>query len=146
MEEKKLSEELRRCLESNGCCGCEYYDVDTKLACKSLLQKAHEVVNRYEEMEERGKLRIFPCSIGDTVYRINKGAKQPIIPLQVLNFKIFNNNLVESFKMECADEWDGGYSYRKTDIGRNVFLTKSSAEQALKENGLYLGEIPRTEG
>ena len=133
MEEKKLSEELRHCLEDDACGDCQYHEPETKLICKVLLQKAYERIKEYEEVEERGKLRIFPCSIGDTVYRINEGAEQPIIPLQVLNFKIFNNNLVESFKMECVDEWDGGYSYRKTDIGRDIFLTKSAAEQTLKE-------------
>jgi len=35
--------------------------------------------------------------------------------------------------MECADEWDGEYSYRKTDIGRDVFLTRPEAERALAE-------------
>lgn len=133
MAEKKLSEELRHCLEGNGCADCTCYETKSVLTCRGLLQKAYEVVKRYEEMEKSGRLRIFPCTIGDTVYRINKGAEQPIIPLQVLNFKIFNNNLVESFKMECADEWGGGYSYRKTDIGKDVFITKEAAEKALKE-------------
>lgn len=133
MAEKKLSEELRNCLECDGCKDCESWNPEIKVTCKALLQKAYEAVKRHEEMEKSGRLCIFPCTIGDTVYRINKGAEQPIIPLQVLNFKIFNNNFVESFKMECADEWDGGYSYRKTDIGRDVFITKSAAEKALKE-------------
>lgn len=133
MAEKKLSEELRHCLEDDACGDCPYHEPKTKFICKGLLQKAYEVVKRYEEMEKNGRLRIFPCTIGDTVYRINKGAEQPIIPLKVMNFKVFNNNLVESFKMECADEWGGGYSYRKTDIGRDVFITKSAAEKALKE-------------
>lgn len=142
MAEKKLSEELRFCLEGNGCADCTCYETKSVLTCRGLLQKGHEVVKRYEEMEKSGRLRIFPCTIGDTVYRINKGAEQPIIPLKVMNFKIFNNNLVESFKMECADEWDGGYSYRKTDIGRDVFLTKEAAEKALKEmDGRKNGEI-----
>lgn len=133
MAEKKLSEELRHCLDGKGCDKCGDYQSESRLTCPALLQKAYEVIKRYEEMEKSGRLRIFPCTIGDTVYRINKGAEQHIIPLQVLNFKIFNNNLVESFKMECADEWDGGYSYRKTDIGRDVFITKEAAEKALKE-------------
>lgn len=55
MAEKKLSEELEFCLQSDGCYGCEYYDVDTKLTCKSLLQKAYERIKGYEEMEDRNK-------------------------------------------------------------------------------------------
>lgn len=133
MAEKKLSEELRRCLEGNGCADCACYETKSVLTCRGLLKKAYEAVKWHEEAEENGRLRIFPCAIGDTVYRINKGAEQPIIPLKVMNFKIFNNNLVESFKMECADEWCGGYSYRKTDIGRGVFITRPEAERALEE-------------
>lgn len=53
MSEKKLSEELEFCLQSDGCYGCEYYDVDAKLTCKSLLQKAYERIKEYEEMEDR---------------------------------------------------------------------------------------------
>lgn len=107
---------------------------DEEKSCDNCpIQKAFERLSEYEGLEEQGRLLKLPCAVGDTVYRINKGAKQPIIPLQVLNFKIFNNNLVESFKMECADEWDGGYSYRKTDIGRDVFLTRPEAERALAE-------------
>lgn len=53
MAEKKLSEELRHCLETNCCGKCQYGETETKLICQGLLQKAHEVVERYEEMEDR---------------------------------------------------------------------------------------------
>lgn len=53
MAEKKLSEELRHCLESDNCYHCDYYDCDTVMTCKGLLQKAYEVVKAYEEMEDR---------------------------------------------------------------------------------------------
>ena len=89
--------------------------------------------DEYARTEEQGKLLKLPCAVGDTVYRISKGAKQLIIPLKVMNFKIFNNNLVESFKMECVDEWGGGYAYHKTDIGRDVFFTHQEAEVKLAE-------------
>lgn len=60
MAERKLSEELRKCLEGKTCWECSYYEAETKVTCSGLLQKAHEAVKRYEEM--------FPCEIGDTVY------------------------------------------------------------------------------
>lgn len=53
MEEKKLSEELRHCLEDDVCGDCQYHERETKFICKGLLQKAHEAVKRYEEMEDR---------------------------------------------------------------------------------------------
>ena len=51
-EEKKLSEELRHCFESDNCYDCSYYESDTMTTCRSLLKKAYEAVKEYEEMEE----------------------------------------------------------------------------------------------
>lgn len=53
MTEKKLSEELRRCLEDDSCGDCLYHAPETKLICKDLLQKAYERIKEYEEMEDR---------------------------------------------------------------------------------------------
>lgn len=50
MKEKKLSEELRHCLEGDGCGRCAYHEPETKLTCRGLLQKAYEAV---KEMEDR---------------------------------------------------------------------------------------------
>lgn len=55
MAENKLSEELRHCLEDDTCGYCQYHKPETKLICKGLLQKACEVVKRYEEMEDRNR-------------------------------------------------------------------------------------------
>lgn len=57
MSEKKLSEELRHCLEDYECVDCNYFKTETKLICSGLLQKAYEAVKRYEEM--------FPCKVGE---------------------------------------------------------------------------------
>ncbi len=58
MSEKKLSEELRHCLEDDGCGDCQYHKPETKFICKGLLQKAYEVVKRYEEMEDRKNVQM----------------------------------------------------------------------------------------
>lgn len=50
MAEKKLSEELRHCLEDDVCGDCQYHEKETVVICPGLLQKAYEVVKRYEEM------------------------------------------------------------------------------------------------
>lgn len=87
MAEKKLSEELRHCLEDDACGDCQYNKPETKPVCKGLLQKAYEVVKRYEgiyeimrplaerlneyvSLEEQGKLLKLPCAVGDTLYSV----------------------------------------------------------------------------
>lgn len=49
MAEKRLSEELENCFRGN-CVDCAYYEPETKLTCKGLLQKTYDLVKRYEEM------------------------------------------------------------------------------------------------
>lgn len=39
MEEKKLSEELRHCLEDDACGDCQYHKPETKTTCQGLLQR-----------------------------------------------------------------------------------------------------------
>lgn len=56
---KKLSQELRHCLEDDACGDCLYHEPETKLIYKDLMQKAYEVVKRHEEMEEK---RMCRCS------------------------------------------------------------------------------------
>lgn len=58
MAEKKLSEELRHCLEDDDCGDCQYRKPETKFTCKGLLQKAYERIKEYEEMEDRDNGKI----------------------------------------------------------------------------------------
>lgn len=123
MAEKKLSEELRHCLDGKGCGNCSNYQSESRLTCPGLLQKAYEAVKRYEEM--------FPCKVGDTVYIVSRGE---VLPLEVLEIQIFllEKELVTQIK--CNDGVSYGYMHFLTkEIGETVFLTKEAAEKALKE-------------
>ena len=126
--EKKLSEELRHCLEGNGCADCTCYETKSVLTCRGLLQKAYEVVKRYEET--------FPCWIGDAVYADSRVFG--ILEYEVDNIAI-NKTItyqcssyskpVGDCPSECLDEIEPDIS----DFGKTVFLTKEAAEKALRE-------------
>lgn len=131
MAEKKLSEELRHCLEDDACGDCQHYKPETKFVCKSLLQKAYEVVKRYEEM--------FPCKIGDIVYRFHKATKN--IPDLVYEcrvtglkqeFNAFSVRLHANINEETYSIWGDNW-FDKCQMGYEFFLTKEAAEKALKE-------------
>ena len=88
----------------------------------------------YEDLEEHGLLVRFPCKIGDTVYRVNAGAKQPIIPMTVseIHFLCYKNE--RAVRFDAIGKEDMGEScYRLEDIGRIVFLTREEAEKKLEE-------------
>lgn len=69
--------------------------------------------------------------VGDVLYRINKGAAEPIIPMQIIGVAIRNEN---ELVIQTKDIYDNGeHLYKNTSIGKTVFLTKEEAKQALKE-------------
>jgi len=127
MSEKKLSEELRHCLEGNGCADCTCYEQKSVLTCPCLLKKAYEMVKWYEEM--------FPCKVGDTVYEVQKLRKR-IQPYEIIALKI--GRLSGLFYYWEAKGSDGIYGkingFSGSEIGKTVFLSKEAAEKALKED------------
>ena len=93
--------------------------------------KLAEKLKEYEDLEEQGKLLKLPCAVGDTVYLINKGKKEPIIPMLVIGIAIRNENELVIQTKDIAD--DNHNLYSKNSIGKTVFLTKEAAEAAVKE-------------
>lgn len=76
----------------------------------------------------------LPCKIGDTVYRVNAGAKQPIISMNVkeIHFLCYKNE--RAVRFDAIGKEDMGEScYRLEDIGRIVFLTHEETKKKLEE-------------
>ena len=125
MAEKKLSEELRHCLDGNGCKDCTCYEPKSVLTCRGLLQKAYEVVKRYEEME--GKIHITSLSFGQEVYLVDDGSvidKYKVVEMSINSMGIVYISVAKNgiFKL-----------FNEEEISITVFLTKEAAEKSLKE-------------
>lgn len=58
----KLSEEIKHCLDGDGCGKCRYGEPETKLTCRGLLQAAYEEIKRNEkDRKVMGKLKYKEC-------------------------------------------------------------------------------------
>jgi hypothetical protein len=102
-----------------------------ELAKLAIMQKE---LKEYKDLEEQGLLVRLPCKVGDTVYRVNAGAKQPIIPMTVseIHFLCYKNE--RAVRFDAIGKEDMGEScYRLEDIGKIVFLTREEAEKKLEE-------------
>ena len=100
----------------------------------NLVNEVCKKLAEYETLEEQGLLVRLPCKVGDTVYRVNAGAKQPIIPMTVseIHFLCYKNE--RAVRFDAIGKEDMGEScYRLEDIGRIVFLTHEKAEKKLEE-------------
>lgn len=83
----------------------------------------------YKDLEEQGLLARLPCKVGDTAFRINEGAKNPIIELTVTQIDIIR----KSYNLKVVDKDGGELMYFKNDIGNSIFLTREEAVNKLEE-------------
>ena len=136
---KRLTERYVPNDEKNGISGIKVFESENKIPLVKVLSgeylyPAIEKLAAYEDLEEQGLLVRLPCKIGDTVYRVNAGAKQPIIPMTVseIHFLCYKNE--RTVRFDAIDkEYMGESCYRLEDIGRIVFLTHEEAEKKLEE-------------
>lgn len=97
--------------------------------------KAYFKLKDFEDAEEQGLLLRLPCKVGDTLYRVNKGAKEPVIMMRVIQLyikQIHKDRTV--MRIDAINDADMGEScYLPCDIGERIFLTRAEAEAKLKE-------------
>lgn len=125
--------------EKKGIVGIKVFESEktiplVKVLSGEYLYPAIEKLATYEDLEEQGLLVRLPCKVGDTVYRVNAGAKQPIIPMTVseIHFLCYKNE--RAVRFDAIGKEDMGEScYRLEDIGKIVFLTREEAEKKLEE-------------
>ena len=102
---------------------------------KANLQSLINKLAAYEDAEEQGLLLRLPCKVGDTLYRVNKGAKEPVIMMRVIQLyikQIHKDRTV--MRIDAINDTDMGEScYLPCDIGERIFLTRAEAEAKLKE-------------
>ena len=134
-------EDLRDYISGKEAVGCPYHQntygccfEDGELYWLKDVAELLEELKSYKEAEKQGLLVRLPCKVGDTVYRVNAGAKQPIIPMTVseIHFLCYKNE--RAVRFDAIGKEDMGEScYRLEDIGRIVFLTHEEAERKLEE-------------
>lgn len=86
-------------------------------------------IRAWRNAEEQGLLVRLPCKVGDIMFRINKGAKNPVIELTVTQIDI----TTRSYNLEVIDRDCGELMCFKNDIGKTIFLTREDAEKKLEE-------------
>lgn len=93
-------------------------------------------LGKYEDLEEQGRLLKLPCAVGDTIYRINIGSKEPIISMKICKVVLISlKGCGYEIQIICHGELDFGETYYfEGDFGKNVFLTRQEAEDKLKES------------
>ena len=94
------------------------------LRCIKKLVSEVEQYKAYNDLEEQGRLIKLPCKVGDTIYGLHKAM------VCELNTETIGISKMPSGEiLYLIDGWE----LDKGDFGKTLFLTKSEAEQKLKE-------------
>lgn len=88
------------------------------------IDAVYRKLKEYEDLEEQGRLVILPCKVGDTIYGLHKAM---VCELDTETIGI--SKMPSGEILYLIDRWE----LDKGDFGKTVFLTKSEAEQKLKE-------------
>lgn len=79
------------------------------------IEPLREALKRYQDAEQDGRLKMLPCKIGATVYRLGP------------------NGIEEERVKRCEVEIvTDRHDFHERHIGKTVFLTREEAERALE--------------
>ena len=109
---------------------CEEFCKNAVDGCKNCyIQQVFKKLADYEDLEDQGLIVRLPCKVGDILFRINKGARNPIIKMKVSRITIIS----KSYNIKAIEEDRGEVLFSNDVIGIKVFLTREEAEKKLEE-------------
>lgn len=88
------------------------------------VMKVFDELISYRDAEEQGLLLRLPCKVGDTVYEASK-FWNTVLDRHVSCVGVYRDNRI-FIRNGCGDSFE---------FGKEVFLTREEAEQALKQMG-----------
>lgn len=102
-----------------------------------LLQEVLKKLADYEDLEKQGRLIKLPCKVGDTVYvngvlGCGEAERYRVIRVDYHSTLGTGRNEFYIEALLCTDP-DSSIAFYDKQFGKTVFLTKSEAEQKLKE-------------
>lgn len=105
-----------------------YREDDGKAFSNFLRTAVVDKLADYEDAEENGMLIHLQCRVGDTVWYVDSDDDSYPIELCVTKIEIFKN-VIFYRAVQTEDGTPAVFLY--DDIGKTVFFTRESAEQAL---------------
>ena len=105
---------------------CDGLGASSKCDNCEIMTSICEKLGKYEDLEEQDRLIKLPCKIGTEVYDITcwDDIEEKVVVKGKAYYRTVRKHKVTKFPFTYSDI---------NDFGKTVFLTKSEAEQKLKE-------------
>lgn len=95
--------------------------------------KAVDKLAEYENLEEQGKLLKLPCAMGDIIYEVSYENREFVIKEHIVKEFVYRKYCFPRIEIYCENENGFLACNSMGKLDECLFLTKSAAEQALKE-------------
>ena len=105
---------------------CDGLGASSKCDNCEIMTSVCEKLGKYEDLEEQGRLVKLPCKIGTEVYDITwwDNVQKKVVVKGKAYYRTVHKHKITKLPFTYSDI---------DDFGKTVFLTKSEAEQKLKE-------------
>ena len=105
---------------------CDGLGASSKCDNCEIMTSICEKLGKYEDLEEQGRLVKLPCKIGTEVYDITwwDNVQEKVVVKGKAYYRTVHKHKITKLPFTYSDI---------DDFGKTVFLTKSEAEQKLKE-------------
>ena len=105
---------------------CDGFGASSKCDNCEIMTSVCEKLGKYEDLEEQDRLVKLPCKIGTEVYNITwwDDVQEKVVVKGKTYYRTIHKHKVSKSTFGYTDI---------EEIGKTVFLTKSEAEQKLKE-------------
>ena len=105
---------------------CDGLGASSKCDNCEIMTSVCEKLGKYEDLEEQGRLVKLPCKIGTEVYDITcwDDIEEKVVVKGKAYYRTVHKHKITKLPFTYSDI---------DDFGKTVFLTKSEAEQKLKE-------------
>lgn len=100
--------------------------------CSDVIPKLDKLA-AYETAEEEGRLKVFPCKVGDILFVITPDSPIGIETTKCIRLSIDKRGI----KIQAPavhDDWGNAkWNFKPIDFGKKVFLDFEEAKKALRE-------------
>lgn len=129
---------MERLTQWNKLLSVDIIGVDMHFKGVSLLDKALRKLAHYEDAEEQGRLVVLPCRVGTTLYFVTHPCDDTCCYWKDDDMENCLEEDCNKFIIKERTITLAFWEYNKERFGKDIFLTKPEAEQALIEKGKML--------
>ena len=111
----------------------QHYVPTEDLAHLYAVIEAAEKLIEYKKTEEEGRLKIFPCKVGDTLFVLTPDSPTGIETTKCIRLSIDKRRIIIQAPSVYDDWGNAKWNFKPTDFGKKVFLDFEEAKRSLKE-------------